>query len=86
MNTNYTKEQISLARKYATQVHLDYIEAIDKNEAGFASHVTEEKIQEIRAQKLNYIQEILDGKHDGNFSVWQRMNYYLTGECVPFLK
>jgi len=34
---------------------------------------------------LLYADEVESGQHDNNFSVWQEMHYFLTGECVSFL-
>jgi len=28
---------------------------------------------------------IMSGKSDNNFTIWQRMDYYLTGNSIPFL-
>jgi len=78
-------KQLQAARVYATKVHYDCISAIDNKTANFASHVTEQQIQVQRQKHEDQIKDILDGKLDGNFSVAQRMHYFLTGKSVPFL-
>ncbi|SFJ47801.1 hypothetical protein SAMN03159338_1504 [Sphingomonas sp. NFR04] len=31
------------------------------------------------------VAQILAGELDGNFTIWQRMHLFRTGECVPLL-
>lgn len=80
-----TGARLQEARKAATQPNLDYIEAIDNGTAGFASHVTIAQIQEIRAGEVEQIRKIRAGESDHNFTVWQRMNTFLTGKTVALL-
>lgn len=51
----------------------------------FASHVTKTMKEEYFTRKLQFIDELAEGKHDTNLTVAQRMNYYMTGEMVPLL-
>lgn len=50
----------------------------------YASHVTEEKKDEIMQKKLDLADEIEAGTVRG-FWLWQRVNTIVTGECVAFL-
>jgi len=51
----------------------------------YASHVSESEKDSTLQYSLGYADEIESGQHDNNFSVWQRMNTFLTGECIGFL-
>jgi hypothetical protein len=53
-------------------------------ENAYASHVTEEVKVALFLDRLERAQKVWDGTVD-NFTVWQRVNQVLTGECVPFL-
>lgn len=50
----------------------------------YASHVTEAQKEKALADMLA-IAERLEKGEIGSFTLWQRVNYELTGECVPFL-
>lgn len=65
-------ERLQLAREYAASIEQAVID--DPN-------VPEPVKAGSRLSKTR----ILSGELDGNFTVWQRMNYYLTGGSVPFL-
>lgn len=53
-----------------------------RSEDAYASHVTtEEKEANLRAELLR-ADEIRSGDA-GGFTIWQRINAELTGECVP---
>lgn len=56
-----------------------------RREDAYASHVTEERKAEALAQGLAFAEQVRRGEHCG-FSVWQRINTHLTGECVALLK
>ena len=51
----------------------------------YASHVTEEEKDKIMAENLTYADEVEKGLHNRNFTIWQKVDYLLTGESVPFL-
>ena len=83
--TSYTKQQLQAARVYAAQPSRDCADHAFDDDFGFASHVTREDKRRYVEDNLKHAAEVEAGKHDGNFTIWQRMNYFLTGECVPFL-
>lgn len=51
----------------------------------YAAHVTEARKDEALASGLEFAEQVRRGEHCG-FSVWQRVNTHLTGECVALLK
>lgn len=56
-----------------------------RSEDNYASHVTEEKKEFNLLKGLNYAEEVRKGDHLNNFTIWQRVNTVLTGECVALL-
>lgn len=76
---------IQKARVYAAKIDREIAAHAFDPDYGFASHVTDADKQAYADRHLKLAEEIEAGLHDHNFTVWQRMNYYLTGECVPFL-
>lgn len=50
----------------------------------YASHVTLKQKRKNLVEDLRRANDIEGGNID-NFTVWQRINAELTGECVPFL-
>lgn len=50
----------------------------------YADHVTEERKEEILEKGLAFAERVRAGEITG-FSVWQRINTELTGECVALL-
>lgn len=75
MNINQAREQVVN----------DYIDSMNKEKEQdlFASHVTVEMKKEYFDRILALIEDIKSGKLDNNFTVWQRMNTYMTGNCEP---
>lgn len=55
-----------------------------RREDRYASHVTEERKEENLQNMLVSADKIEAGIVD-NFTIWQRVNTKLTGECVGFL-
>ena len=51
----------------------------------YASHITEENKKEFLNKSIEYAREVELGKHNNNFTFWQRMNYIHTGNCIPFM-
>ena len=51
----------------------------------WASHITEEDKKKYLEQELLYASEIELGLHNNNFTIWQKINLYCTGESVPFM-
>lgn len=54
-------------------------------ENAYASHVTDAEKAADMNDMLNEANRIEAGRVD-SFTIWQRVNTVLTGECVPFLK
>ena len=77
-----TKQQ---ARIYAAKIHYDIAKHAFNDDFGFASHVTHDDKVKYVERHLNLAKEIEEGNQDHNFTVWQRMNEFLTGECVALL-
>jgi hypothetical protein len=51
----------------------------------YAAHVTQEKKEVNLSQDLEYADQVRKGVAKPSFCLWQRLNTYLTGECVGFL-
>lgn len=49
----------------------------------YAPHVTEQVKNERLSQSIKDSRKIRNGSSSGNFTIWQRVNAKLTGECVP---
>ena len=56
-----------------------------REEDCFASHVSEQMKKEYFDKQEVYIDEVKQGMHDGNFTIRQKLHYYMTGVCVPLL-
>lgn len=54
-----------------------------KKEDAYASHVTEEQKEQNLIKSITYADNIHNKLH--NLSIWQKVNYKLTGECVGLL-
>lgn len=53
-------------------------------EDAYASHITEAMKDQFLADSLFRADQVQAGKID-NFTIWQRVNTVLTGECVALL-
>jgi hypothetical protein len=73
------------ARIYAAKVNRECAKHAFDPDYGFASHITDKDKQDYADKELKLAEEIENGLHDNNFTVWQRMNYFLTGDCVALL-
>ena len=78
-------QQLINARTHAAKGNDNYAKAIMTNKMSFPPHVTREKQIEIADHQLAYAKEIRAGKHDSNFTIWQRMDTFITGKCIGFL-
>jgi len=77
--SQYTPEELQKARIYAAKTERNMIEAYKSKE--FLVNNPEKWL----ADTNKIIKDIESGKLDGNFTIWQRMNYYLTGKCPALL-
>lgn len=74
-----TKARNKVAGDWAALAH-----AIRRDD-DYADHVTTKQKDENLAQMLAEATDIRAGKHYG-FTIWQRINTELTGECIALLK
>jgi hypothetical protein len=51
----------------------------------YADHITESDKERFLVELLKKADEIEKGLHNRNFTIWQKVDYMLTGESVPFL-
>lgn len=77
-----TKQQ---ARAYAAKGSRRCAMLARQCRLGFAGHVSAAERVQYVADKERWADEVEQGMHDNNFSVWQKMNYFITGQDVPFL-
>lgn len=83
---NFSEKDIQKARVYAASIDRKCAAAaLSPDYVQFADHVTEEDKKRYSENCLAEAEKIENGERDHTFYVWQRMNYYLTGETVPFL-
>lgn len=83
--SKYTKEQIQTAREYAAGNAQRCAEKCFDDDFGFAQHVTYTDKVAYRADQLENADAIKKGERDHNFTIRQRMHYFLTGESVALL-
>lgn len=81
----YTQDQLQAARNYAAEGSWCCMENALNDDNYFASHITWSEKQKYARRERRWAMEVEAGLRDHNFSVWQRMNYYLTGECIALL-
>ena len=80
----FTPEQVQAARIYAADNPRKMAEEA-LTATYYADHVDMEWRQCIKEEKEQLANEIEKGLHDHNFTIAQRMWYYLTGESVALL-
>jgi len=56
-----------------------------RGEDAYASHVTEAQKDKNMQDQFAWAESVRQRENLNNFSVWQRVNTELTGECVAFL-
>jgi hypothetical protein len=82
--TGFTDEEITKAITNVANWYRANAKAI-REENAYAAHVTEEQ-KELNFQKqLQFANDLENGNVQMGFTVWQRVTYELTGECIPFL-
>jgi len=79
-------KSIQDARKYAAQINHECANHALDDDFGFASHVTHNDKLAYAEKQRSYAVAIENGEHDSNFTIMQRMDYFLTGEMKPLLK
>lgn len=83
--TRFSNEQLQEARVYAAKPNLACANSAREDANYFADHITEAQKETYIQKELDYASKILAGNCDRNFTVRQRMYYYLTGQCVALL-
>ena len=76
--------KLQLARNYAAHTEFNCALEAALTPSIFGDHMTKSDIERYIKKRLKHANEIMYGWHDSNFTIWQRMNYFETGECVPF--
>jgi len=56
-----------------------------REEDDYAAHVSESSKNRFMLNQLNRASKIEKGTAVMSFCLWQRLNTFLTGECIPFL-
>ena len=79
---NKTPEEMQKARKYAAEINHALADGAFSKDSGLADHVDRQAYQD---HQRSIARSIEVGTKDGNFTVWQRMYYYFTGESIAFL-
>lgn len=82
---NATGAQLKEARNYVAEGFRRSSELKLRGEWGYAPHVDEISIKGFAAEDLDRADEVELGWHDHKFWCWQQMNFFITGESVPFL-
>jgi hypothetical protein len=80
----HTPEEIQRAREIVADDWAENARAI-RREDPYASHVTEAEKDAYLAEGLAYAESVRQGTAKGSFTLWQRLNEVLTGECVALL-
>ena len=80
-----TGDRLNEARKYAAGFERRSCRQWLTNPDYGADHVTTSQRGEIAAINMRKALQTEYGERDNNFTIWQRMDYFLTCKCVPFL-
>ena len=80
-----TGDRLNEARKYAAGFERRSCSQWLTNPGYGADHVTTLQRGEMAAKNMRNALQTECGECDHNFTIWQRMDYFLTGESVPFL-
>lgn len=75
--------------KEACEIEAQWIEANAKSvyeSDNYASHVTEQEKLDALHRRYDLAQSVREMKGLNNFTIWQRINTRLTGECIALLK
>lgn len=79
-----TGEQLQAACEKVAQWYEANALAV-RNSNSYASHVTEARKDQKLAESYDWAEKVRQGENLHNFSVWQRVNIELTGDCVAFM-
>lgn len=76
---------IQQARDYAAELNFNMAKDCFDTNYGFASHISYSDKVKYRKDNIQQGLDIEAGKLDHNFTIAQRMHYFLTGDCVALL-
>lgn len=79
-----TGERLAAALNAVADWYAENARAVRREDA-YAAHVTEETKERRLSDGLAFAEGVRAGERVG-FSVWQRVNTHLTGECVALLR
>ena len=89
MHRTHTGEIVTGARLAAARdkVANDWVALANgiRFEDAYADHVSEERKIKAHMQDLDFAEGIRNGHAPIGFTIWQRINTELTGECVALL-
>ena len=54
-------------------------------EDNYASHITKEQKEQYLKQRLEYANEVENGKYTNIFTIWQKLDYIIEGSSVALL-
>ena len=83
-NKTVSQSDLIAARNHVADWKFNHAQASSVQDK-FASLVDEETKDYLLCEGLDCAEEIREGKRDHEFWVWQRLNTFLTGECVALL-
>lgn len=79
----FTPEELQAARNYAAEIPERLSKQCFEKDFGFAPHVTDEMKRKYSDRYLSQAKAIKSGEKDNNFTIAQRMFFFLTGEDAP---
>jgi hypothetical protein len=77
-------EELQAAREHVASWYDEYASDIRAAKENYAKHVTPEMKEADAKSKEKCASEIRNGDADNCFAIWQRMNQFITGECVAY--
>ena len=77
-------EELTKALQTVSADMVKLAEAIYKEDA-YASHVTAATKKSILGKALVYASDVGKGLHTNNFTIWQRVDYLITGKSIALL-
>ena len=51
----------------------------------YAAHITKEQKEQYLKKRLDYANEVENGKHNKNFKIWQELDFLIEGSSVALL-
>jgi hypothetical protein len=79
-----TKDDLNKALKQVSKDIIENAIAVRKEDL-YADHITEDQKDKYLKDCIEYAKEVLEGKHNSNFTIWQRVNYIFTWDSIALL-